>query len=93
MVKFTHDDMKRTVPIIVCPKCHGAGLVELSDDMNSTLTAVRKMRQATAQDVKRSLDKENMFHPTAFNNRLTHLMSLGLVVRKKQSRRWVYSCK
>ncbi len=80
--------MKKT-PLIQCHHCHGTGEVPLSDDMLATLNAVRFLKEATAPQVASRLKWKG--EPTAINNRLTDLMALGFLKRRRQSRFFLYS--
>lgn len=85
--------MKRngTPPKIVCPSCDGTGKVTLGHVMNETLQAVKTLKTASAPDIKKRLDADNELTISTFNNRLSHLESLGLLKRTKVSGMWIYA--
>jgi hypothetical protein len=84
-------NMKVTNDSFTCPRCEGTGAVSLSGDLLETLNAVRDMGKASADAVWRKLDPKQIFHVTAFNNRLSELARLGFLDRKRESRLWIYS--
>jgi hypothetical protein len=77
------------IPEVVCPKCRGAGSIDLAEPLLRVLRFVRQHRQATAQDVFEMLGRE-VTHPTAANNRLEDLRKLQLLDRRRRGRNWVY---
>ena len=60
----------------------------MGDEMFMTLQAVRKLRQATPEQVAKKIDWEGS--PTAINNRLAFLFRNFLLTRKKVGREWIY---
>lgn len=81
--------MKR-LPKIKCDKCDGSGKVPMSWELNEVLSLATNTDGITAISAKEKLDKDNNFHPSAFNNRLNHLVDLNLMRRERQGRNWVY---
>ena len=72
---------------IKCPRCEGAGEIELSEDLMKTLKALNK--PATADKISEVLGWCG--HTTAINNRLEDLRALGFVSRTRIGRCWLYS--
>lgn len=75
----------------ICHKCGGTGKIELPEGLQETLKIVTAMKRATAVDVQKRSQNGAAFHPTAFNNRLTDLVALGLLTRERAGRVWIYS--
>lgn len=56
--------------------------------MLDTLSTLRKLRRATSDKLTACMAYGG--NPTAINNRLEHLRTLGLVDRIREGREWVY---
>jgi hypothetical protein len=73
---------------IDCPNCAGSGKVNLPDHLVRTLGVLRKLKRATAPQIKRLMDDPVGF--SAFNERLETLLIYGMVARERNGRAWVY---
>lgn len=72
---------------IECPECKGAGKIELQDHLQQAFDALPSRGTSTAEAVARILEIE---HGSACN-RLRDLYDLGLVLRTRKGREWLYS--
>ncbi len=67
-------------PTICCPRCEGTGKVQLTQALNDTLS-VMGIHWMTTKEIYEALDLGD-FKITAINNRLTKLLSTGLIAVK-----------
>lgn len=74
--------------MIDCHSCAGSGKVKLPDHLFRTLSVLRKIRKATAPQLKKLMKDPIGF--TGFNERLDTLYLYGLVARERNGRSWVY---
>ena len=84
MNQINHD----TRPIIKCPRCDGKGKVQLGDELNDTLNALRRRGECSATELHKDMGVQ--MGVTAVNNRLTDLLRLKLVTRLKRGMTWIY---
>lgn len=79
---------RRSIPLVTCGHCNGAGKVHLRADMQLTLDAVEYHGEAEVREVATAL----LWHgnQTAINNRLEALRRDGLLDRRRRGRYWVY---
>jgi len=75
--------MKQLIP---CKTCKGRGTEWLPAHLDETLYLLRVPRTATELSVLVPSATAN-----AFSNRLSKLMALGLVSRKREGKSWRYS--
>lgn len=74
---------------MTCPRCRGAGTVELSPHLMVLLLWLRVNGRATVAQAHRALRLPSGV--TAMNNRMEALRELGLVTRPtKDGKAWVY---
>jgi hypothetical protein len=72
-----------------CGRCHGSGRTPLHHEFQQTLDFVRKRAPTTAPEIYRALCVGGS--PSAANNRLEVLRSLGLVERfAKCGKAWLW---
>ena len=81
---------KPTGPKIKCPRCDGAGEIELVGALALTFSAVKKSRKATAPALHKALNHNGDLQVTTFNNRLNDLVGMGLLKRFRDGRTWIY---
>lgn len=70
-----------------CPKCEGAGSIELHYSLNEALLAMPKRVASTATKIAHTLG----IKPTTASNRLARLESMKLLTRKRHGKEWLYS--
>lgn len=75
-------------PFTICRCCSGTGRVELSEELNETLCALRKRGRATAADLQPGVSVREI---TKVHNRLSSLAKLGFARRVgKAGRCWYW---
>ncbi|MFA6240399.1 MAG: hypothetical protein WC655_05700 [Candidatus Hydrogenedentales bacterium] len=77
-------------PEVSCAACGGTGKVLLSGVLLEVFLDVQQHGQVCAQDVWGRMQKPN-FEVTAVNNRLENLRRIGLVIRERIGRNYLYS--
>lgn len=80
--------MKNGTPTEQCSRCGGTGKTPLSDEMLTVYEAFTGAKEYDAIALVKHLKWQG--HPTAINNRLEHLRSIGLLERRKSSKTWIY---
>ena len=81
--------MKKADPTLECTSCAGKGRVPLPEHLAVLLPILRKNPGSTTEDVKDAL-AEDLSIP-AINNRLSDLVTLGLVIRHREGKWFHYS--
>jgi hypothetical protein len=75
-------------PLVCCPQCGGTGQTLLTPLMWETLQAVVNLGEANSEMVMQETKWDG--GQAAICNRLSHLMRLGLVERRKRRKHWMY---
>lgn len=75
-------------PRITCPTCHGTGQSELSPVLAETFLVVKRLKKASAVQVKKYIPDE--VTGSAINNRLDDMLAMGLLGRKKVGKTYYY---
>ncbi len=72
---------------ILCPTCSGTGQAPLPPALQETLDVLPRRGKFTADDVHPKLPA---IIGTAVNNRLRHLLQLGILTRERAGKFWLY---
>ena len=76
-------------PLAKCPKCNGTGQFPIGSGLLDTLNILKAKGPRTATHVHAILD-DRFITVTAINQRLEDLRKLGLVLRTRKGRQFVY---
>lgn len=82
------DELER--PVVTCRHCGGSGELPLDPILFMTLQTLYEDGPGTAKELH-SRKRFIGVGVTAVSNRLSSLLTLGLVARSKRGRCWVYS--
>lgn len=77
------------IPIFKCSSCCGKGVSRLSGPLLRTFRTIQKFRSCTIPQIHRIQGEE--LHKSASNQRVKKLVKLGLVQKRWQDGRMVYS--
>jgi len=81
--------MKR--PLVICEHCGGKGKHHLDIALWECLWLVsRASNGLSTLEIHKAVLKSNEIGPTAINNRMTNLLKLGLVMRRKRGKEYVW---
>lgn len=73
-------------PKVTCDKCGGSGDMSLPEPLQQTFDAVRK--NTTTEDLHKRFPNISR---TAQNNRMEALRKMGLLIRERAGKWWLYS--
>ena len=88
--------MKRNgIPEVTCSHCKGTGRMKLQDGLLVTLNILRRDRRKwlTVQEVRLQTPRFETLNPTGINNRLRFLYDMGMALRERSGRLWLYKAK